>query len=223
MRGYAKEQLLDRNLDDVTPLRFNLLVKLIPEVPHSNILVMPDQSKNQKEHTRANQGYVVAMGEMVKFSEGAEGLLDKGSRIIFDESVAIDDPNRCFKFEGDTYMLFDMDTVIGVLSPVRVNGDDSDHNVLLLGDRIMAVRPEKKEQKRASGLYVPLSASPEPVGAVVVWTGMGAFSKSGKRIPMTVKKGDYVLYPQFGGTDFIFDNKTYIILRQDRILAVVEE
>lgn len=56
------------------------------------------------------------------------------------------------------------------------------------------------EQKTASGLYLPSAASqgPPPEGTVLA-VGPGAPGKDGKLQPLSVKEGDRVVLPGFGG------------------------
>lgn len=56
------------------------------------------------------------------------------------------------------------------------------------------------EQKTASGIFLPTSATstPLPEGTVIA-VGPGAPNKDGKVIPTTVKAGDRVLLPGWGG------------------------
>jgi chaperonin GroES len=218
MRGYNTEPLLERRPTDVVPLRFNILVKLHQEIPTAKGIILPESAKELKEHTRGNVGTIIAMGERVADSQTAEGLLDVGVDIIFDESVSIDDPNRCFKWGDDVYMLFDIETVMGRLYP-----GGSIHLVeQLLGDRVMVKRPVKEEQKRKSGIFVPLLAVPEPIGGEVIAVGRGAFKANGDRFPMSVAVGDNVLFPKFGGTDIKLAGVDYVIIKQDKILAITK-
>jgi chaperonin GroES len=217
MRGYNTEPLLERKPEEVVPLRFHVLVRLHQEIPTpKGGLVLPENLQTMKEHTRGNVGTIVAMGEKVAESLTAEGLLEVGVKIIFDESVSIDDPNRCFKWGDEIYMLFDVETVMAascehIIAPWQ-----------LLADRVMVKRPVKEEQKRKSGIFVPLLAVPEPIGGEVVAIGAGAFKANGERFPMSVAVGDQVLMPKFGGTDIKLAGVDYVIIKQDKILAITK-
>lgn len=58
----------------------------------------------------------------------------------------------------------------------------------------------KPETKTASGLFLPSSATSSPLPeASVVSTGPGAPDKDGKVVPTSVKAGDKVLLPGWGG------------------------
>jgi co-chaperonin GroES (HSP10) len=55
-------------------------------------------------------------------------------------------------------------------------------------------------QKTASGIFLPTSATSTPLPeATVIAVGPGAPNKEGKVIPTTVKAGDRVLLPGWGG------------------------
>ncbi|KAI9651784.1 MAG: 10 kda heat shock protein [Alyxoria varia] len=66
-------------------------------------------------------------------------------------------------------------------------------------DRILVQRV-KAEAKTAGGLLLPESAVKELNEARVMAVGPGAHDKEGKRLQMSVKEGDRVLIPQFGGS-----------------------
>ena len=55
-------------------------------------------------------------------------------------------------------------------------------------------------QKTASGVFLPASATSNPLPeATVIATGPGAPDKDGKVVPTNVKAGDRVLLPGWGG------------------------
>ncbi|RYM05213.1 co-chaperone GroES [Sporolactobacillus sp. THM7-7] len=90
-----------------------------------------------------------------------------------------------------------------------------------LGDRIV-IEPQEKEEKTASGIVLPDSAKEKPQEGRVVAVGAGKVSDAGERIAPDVKEGDNVIYSKYAGTEVKYDGKTYLVVRQDDILAVVE-
>ena len=48
-------------------------------------------------------------------------------------------------------------------------------------------------------------------------------TEDGKRIPVELKKGDRILIGKYSGTEVKIDNKEYIILREDDVLATLGE
>ena len=90
-----------------------------------------------------------------------------------------------------------------------------------LHDRILLERVES-ETKSAGGIILPDAAQEKPQEAVVVAVGSGYRSEDGKITPLDVKKGDRVMFAQWGGTEIKSGGKDYLILKESDILAIVE-
>jgi len=92
-----------------------------------------------------------------------------------------------------------------------------------LGDRVL-IEPIFEEEKSKGGILLPDTVSKEkPQVGEILAIGPGATSKEGKIIPMTVKKGDKVVYAKYSGTDIKGDNdEDYLILSEKDILAIVK-
>jgi len=91
-----------------------------------------------------------------------------------------------------------------------------------LYDRVLLKRIEAEEQVRG-GIIIPDTAKEKPQEAEVVSVGDGKIDEDGKRIPMTVKKGDRILIGKYSGTDIKIDDEEYTIVREDEILAIIEK
>ncbi|MCM8766645.1 MAG: co-chaperone GroES [Candidatus Omnitrophica bacterium] len=91
-----------------------------------------------------------------------------------------------------------------------------------LADRVV-VEPLEAEEKTKGGIILPDTAKEKPQEGKVVAVGKGKTNEKGELIPLEVKVGDKVLYGKYSGTEVTVDEKQYIILREDDILAVVEE
>ncbi len=91
-----------------------------------------------------------------------------------------------------------------------------------LYDRVLLKRVETEEQVRG-GIIIPDTAKEKPQEAEVVSVGDGKIDEDGKRVPMTVKKGDRVLIGKYSGTDIKIDEDEYTIVREDEILAIIEK
>lgn len=92
-----------------------------------------------------------------------------------------------------------------------------------LGDRVL-IKPILEEEKSKGGILLPDTVSKEkPQVGEILAIGPGATSKEGKIIPMTVKKGNKVVYAKYSGTDIKGDNdEDYLILSEKDILAIVK-
>jgi len=91
-----------------------------------------------------------------------------------------------------------------------------------LGDRIV-VEPLEAEEKTKGGIILPDTAKEKPQEGKVVAVGKGKIGEDGKPVSMEVKVGDKVLYGKYSGTEITIDDKEYIILKEEDILAVVED
>lgn len=81
----------------------------------------------------------------------------------------------------------------------------------------------KEEEKTKGGILLPQSAEKErPQQGKVVAVGPGKTNSQGKVIPMSIKKGDVVLFSKYGPHEIKVDNKEYLVLKEEDILAIIE-
>ena len=90
-----------------------------------------------------------------------------------------------------------------------------------LGDRVLLKRIETQEEVRG-GIIIPDTAKEKPQEAKVVAVGDGKVDDNGKRLPMTVKKGDSVLIGKYTGQDIKINDEEHTIVREDEILGIIE-
>ena len=93
-------------------------------------------------------------------------------------------------------------------------------NLKPLGDRVIVLPNDEDEQRTASGLVIPDTAKEKPQTGVVVAVGPGARNDSGDIVPMDVAVDDAVVYSKYGGTEYKFDGKDYLILSARDVMAV---
>ncbi|KIY69300.1 hsp10-like protein [Cylindrobasidium torrendii FP15055 ss-10] len=92
-----------------------------------------------------------------------------------------------------------------------------------LFDRVLVQR-FKPEAKTASGLFLPTSATSAPLPeATVVAVGPGAPNKAGNIVPCSVKPGDRVLLPGWGGNAIKVGEEEYSLFKDAEILAKIQE
>ncbi len=91
-----------------------------------------------------------------------------------------------------------------------------------LEDRVV-VKPQEAESKTAGGIVLPDAAREKPLTGKVIAAGPGKLDDDGKRIPMSVKKNDVVLFGKYSGSEVELDNEDYRILRESEILGVIEK
>ena len=89
-----------------------------------------------------------------------------------------------------------------------------------LHDRVLLKRVEEKEEAKG-GIIIPDTAQEKPMEGEVISVGPGKIMADGKRSPMDVKAGDRVLFGKYAGAEIKIDDKEYIIMREEEILAVL--
>lgn len=93
-------------------------------------------------------------------------------------------------------------------------------SIIPLGNRVL-VEPVSPEEKTASGIILPDTIDKDkPEQGKVVSVGEGRFD-DGARVPMTVKKGDIVVFSKYGYDEVKIDGTEYYIIEEDKILAII--
>ena len=90
-----------------------------------------------------------------------------------------------------------------------------------LTDRVVLKQCEAEETTK-SGIILASAAQEKPMEAVVIAVGPGGMV-DGKEVTMQVKEGQKVIYSKYSGTEVKLEGEEYIIVRQNDILAIVEE
>jgi chaperonin GroES len=91
-----------------------------------------------------------------------------------------------------------------------------------LHDRIIVQRLEEGEQV-VGGIIIPDTAKEKPQQGKVIAAGRGKSKDDGKVIPLDVKEGDTILFGKYSGQEIKIDGEEYLILREDEVLAVLED
>ena len=90
-----------------------------------------------------------------------------------------------------------------------------------LGDRVL-IEPIREEKKKG-GIILPDTIDKErPEKGKIVAVGEGKRDKDGKLMPLSVKKGDKVLFTKYGPNEIKIEDIEYLIAREEDILAVIE-
>jgi chaperonin GroES len=91
-----------------------------------------------------------------------------------------------------------------------------------LGDRVVVER-EELEERTAGGIVLPDSAKNKPARGTVVSIGDGRLLDDGTRSKLQVKVGDRVLFTSYAGEQFEVDGQEVLLMREDDILAILED
>ena len=85
----------------------------------------------------------------------------------------------------------------------------------------VVLKQHEAEETTKSGIVLTGQPKEKPSQAEVIAVGPGGVV-DGKDITMQVKAGDKVIYSKYAGTEVELDNETFIVVKQNDILAVIE-
>jgi len=91
-----------------------------------------------------------------------------------------------------------------------------------LGDRVV-VRRESSEERTAGGIVLPDSAKEKPQRGVVESIGNGKLLDNGNRGQLQVRVGDRVLFTAWAGETFKLGEDELLLMREEDILAVLDD
>ena len=92
--------------------------------------------------------------------------------------------------------------------------------VVPLYDRLL-VKRLAEEEKTKGGIIVPDSAKEKPVQGEVIAAGNGRINDEGKVSPLTVKKGDKILFGKYSGNEVKINGEELLIIKEEEVLGII--
>ena len=89
-----------------------------------------------------------------------------------------------------------------------------------LQDRVL-VKRQKQQEVSSGGILIPTTAQEKPSEGEVLAVGPGKALADGTSRELEVKAGDVVMFGKYSGTEITVDDETYVLMREDDILAIV--
>lgn len=92
-----------------------------------------------------------------------------------------------------------------------------------LGDRVLVEPLGDEGKKTAGGIIIPDTINKErgEQGKVIA-VGAGKRGEDGKLVPLSVKKGDRIIFSKYGPDEVKVGGKEYFIISESNILAIIE-
>jgi len=91
-----------------------------------------------------------------------------------------------------------------------------------LHDRVI-VRRMEEERTSPGGIVIPDTATEKPIEGEVTAVGNGKILEGGEVRALDVKVGDKVLFGKYSGTEVKVGGEDLLVLREEDIMAVVED
>lgn len=91
-----------------------------------------------------------------------------------------------------------------------------------LGSRLI-IKPIAENEVTKSGIILPETADKEkPVRGEVLAIGPGKTLENGQREKIDLKVGDKVLFEKYGADEYKVDNKEFLVIEYDKVVAVIK-
>jgi chaperonin GroES len=203
----------DDSAPNVQPLSNNILVKVLdPPTKTSAGIYIPEAAKK-----RPTEGTVVATGPGRTNLE--TGHTAKMATVAGDSVVYGKYDGSEFKLGGENHQIVRDDDVLlkfrGGSRPMLSNAE-------CVHDRVL-VRPARKSNSTSSGILTVYSNENSQSSAseegVVVKTGPGLETATGKVIAMPVTSGDHVRYRKYHAEELKLDGEDFVVVRASDLLA----
>jgi chaperonin GroES len=92
-----------------------------------------------------------------------------------------------------------------------------------LSDYVL-VEPIKQEEITKGGVLIPETAREDrAIRGKVIAVGPGKLNDKGERIPLSIKEGQIVIFKKYAPDEIKIDDKEYYFIREDDIMAIIEE
>jgi len=90
-----------------------------------------------------------------------------------------------------------------------------------LYDKVV-IKPSSEEEVTASGIVLPETVDKErPMQGEVVAVGPGKRLDNGEVAPMSVAKGDTVLFTKYAPDEVEIDGEDYLVVEEEKILGII--
>lgn len=93
-------------------------------------------------------------------------------------------------------------------------------NIKPLFDNVL-IKPLEAEEKTVSGIVLPDTVKEKPQVGLVMAVGEGNVNDAGKRVPVSVKVGQKVMYKKWGGNEVKVGSEEWLLVEEKDILAIV--
>ena len=90
-----------------------------------------------------------------------------------------------------------------------------------LGDRVV-LKAQEEEEQTVGGIVLASNAKDKPTTGEVVAVGEGRVLDNGTKVPVSVKKGDNVLFDKYAGNEVTYQGEKYLVVHEKDLVAVID-
>ena len=85
------------------------------------------------------------------------------------------------------------------------------------------IEPLDQDTTLPSGIIIPDTAKEKPQRGLIVSVGPGRANDKGDIKKLVVKEGEKVMYKKWGGTEVKIENKSYLLMKEEDLIAVIRD
>lgn len=93
--------------------------------------------------------------------------------------------------------------------------------IIPIQDRVLVKRDQT--DPKIGSIIIPDTAQQPVTRGVVLAAGPGRVLDSGMRLEPSIKTGDKIIFGKYSGSEFEQDGEKRMFMKEDEILAVIEE
>ncbi|GAA3180036.1 co-chaperone GroES [Fructilactobacillus sanfranciscensis DSM 20451] len=90
-----------------------------------------------------------------------------------------------------------------------------------IGDRVI-IEVKAQAEKNIGGIVLAENAKQKPTEGKIVAVGTGRILDNGEKIAPVVKEGDVVMFDKYAGTKIEYDEKSYLVMHENDLLAIIK-
>ena len=90
-----------------------------------------------------------------------------------------------------------------------------------IGDRVV-IEVKAQAEKNIGGIVLAENAKQKPTEGKIVAVGTGRILDNGEKIAPVVKEGDVVMFDKYAGTKIEYDEKSYLVMHENDLLAIIK-
>lgn len=90
-----------------------------------------------------------------------------------------------------------------------------------IGDRVI-IEVQSQAEKNIGGIVLAENAKQKPTEGKVVAVGSGRILDNGEKVAPVVETGDMVMFDKYAGTKVEYDEKSYLVMHENDLLAIIK-
>ena len=87
----------------------------------------------------------------------------------------------------------------------------------------VVIKQQDETETMYGNIVVPDMGKEKPLMGEVIAVGPGMYSITGTWVDTSIRVGEIVVFPAFGGTKMTIDGEEFIVMKEQDLLAILEK